>query len=137
MDTTPEQASASLVAVADSARAVAPRAGKVAKVVARGANLKQVAYRRLARAGGLGLLFAAIAGIIAAIVPTLLAPWQLVSIGTSLGMSLDYLGIMPSTYRRSLLSKWARHYDELAKAGLISEAQRQRQVDILLAKYGP
>lgn len=137
MDMTPEQASASLVAVADSARAVAPRVSKAAKAIGRGPNLKQVAYRRLARAGGWGLLIGAIAGIVAAKVPTLLAPWQLVSIGTSLGMSLDYLGIMPSTYRRNLLSKWANHYDELAKAGLISEAQRQRQVDILLAKFGP
>jgi len=44
---------------------------------------------------------------------------------------------MPSSYRRNLLSKWAKHYDELAKAGLISETQRQQQVDVLLAKYGP
>ena len=97
----------------------------------------QLAYRRVARAGGWGLFVGAIAGIVAATVPTLLAPWQLVTVGTSLGMSLDYLGLMPSSYRRRLLTKWANHYDELVRGGLISDAQRQRQVDVLLSKYGP
>jgi hypothetical protein len=110
---------------------------KAVKSVARRAIAKQTAYRRVARAGGWGLLVGALAGIVAACIPTLLAPWQLVSIGTSFGMALDYLGLMPSSYRRKLLTKWAKHYDELVRAGLISELQRQQQVDILLSKYGP
>lgn len=122
---------------AAGAVAMVPKASAAIKSVARGASVKQLAYRRLARAGGWGLLLGAVAGIVAAMVPTLLQPWQLVSVGTSLGMSLDYLGLMPSSYRRNLLTKWARHYDELSRAGLISEAQRQRQVDVLLSKYGP
>ena len=94
-------------------------------------------YRRLARAGGWALLIGAIAGIVAAAVPTQLPLWQLVSIGTSLGMALDYLGLMPSSYRRALLTKWAKHYDKLVKDGLITDEQRQRQVEVLLLKYGP
>lgn len=110
---------------------------KATKSVGRAATAKQLAYRRLARAGGWGLLIGALGGIVAATVPTLLTPLQLVGVGTSLGTSLDYLGLMPSSYRRTLLTKWAKHYDELVRAGLITEAQRQRQVEILLAKYGP
>lgn len=97
----------------------------------------QVAYHRIARAGGWGLLIGALAGIVAASVPTLLTPWQLVAIGTSLGTSLDYLGLMPSAYRRNLVTRWAKHYDELVRTGLISDAQRQRQIEALLLKHGP
>lgn len=137
MNTTPEHAPGGLVAVVDSVAAISPKGIKVVKAAARGTAVKQLAYRRLARAGGWGLFVGALAGVIAAAVPTLLTPWQLISIGTSLGMSLDYLGIMPSSYRRNLVSKWAKHYDDLVKAGLISDTQRQRQIDILLSKYGP
>ena len=83
------------------------------------------------------MLFGAIAGVVAAVVPTLLAPWQLVAIGTSLGTALDCLGLMPSAYRRKRVTRDAKHLDQLVKAGLISEAQRQRQIDALLSKYGP
>jgi hypothetical protein len=102
-----------------------------------GSAAKQVAYHRIARAGGWGLLVGALAGIVAACVPTLLTPWQLVAIGTSLGTSLDYLGLMPSRYRRNLVTKWAKHYDQLVRDDLISDAQRQRQIEVLLLKHGP
>jgi hypothetical protein len=101
------------------------------------ATIKQVAYHRIARAGGWGLLVGGLAGIIAACVHTLLTPWQLVAIGTSLGTSLDYLGLMPSAYRRNLVTKWAKHYDQLVKEGYISDEQRKRQIEVLLLKHGP
>jgi hypothetical protein len=109
---------------------------QAAKALSRRAT-KRLGYHRMARAGGWGLLGGAIAGIVAAAIPTLLAPWQLVALGTSFGMSLDYLGLMPSAYRRNLLTKWAKHYDQLVKDGLISDAQRQRHIEALLLKLGP
>ena len=135
MSTTLESASAVPAGIIEPRELT--KAPKAVKSIVRNATAKQLAYRRFARAGGWGLLAGALAGIVAATVPTLLSPWQLVSIGTSLGMSLDYLGLMPSSYRRNLLTKWAKHYDGLVQDGLISEAQRQRQVDVLLSKYGP
>jgi len=112
-------------------------AQSIMRTSTRAVATKQEAYRRIARAGGWGLFVGALAGVIAACVPTLLTPWQLVAIGTSLGTSLDYLGLMPSAYRRSLVAKWAKHYDQLVKDGLISDAQRKRQIEVLLLKHGP
>jgi hypothetical protein len=103
----------------------------------RGKGVKPLGHHRVARAAGWGLLVGAIAGVVAAVVPTLLRPWQLVAIGTSLGTALDYLGLMPSAYRRNLLTMWAKHYDQLVENGLISEAQRRQQIDTLLLKHGP
>jgi hypothetical protein len=114
-----------------------PKTPRGNKSVARRSAAKQLGYHRIARAGGWGLLVGAIAGVVAAAVPTLLTPWQLVAVGTSFGMSLDYLGLMPSAYRRKLLTKWAKHYNQLVEEGLISDAQRQRQIDALLLKLGP
>src|SRR5262249_16275697 len=135
MSTTPEQTAEGALVVEPGGRSVVPQARKSPKHLARGANMRHLAYRRIARAGGWGLFIGALAGIIAAVVPTPLAPWQLISVGTSLGMALEYLGVMPSAYRRNLLTKWAMHYDDHVKRGLITEAQRQQQVDILLSKY--
>lgn len=126
-------------AVTIESRDIVKAVNKTKQLVKRvpGSAAKQVAYHRIARAGGWGLLIGALAGIVAASVPTLLTPWQLVAVGTSLGTSLDYLGLMPSAYRRNLVTKWAKHYDELVRAGLISDAQRQRQIEALLLKHGP
>jgi hypothetical protein len=135
MTTTREKPPQSAVVTIDPQAIVKPP--PAAKPSARKATNKPLGSHRIARAGGWGLLVGAMAGIVAAAVPTLLTPWQLVAVGTSFGMSLDYLGLMPSAYRRNLLTKWAKHYNQLVEDGLISDAQRQRQIDALLLKLGP
>lgn len=106
-------------------------------LISRWAGVKLLGDHRVARAAGWGLLAGALAAVVAAVVPTRLEFWQLVAIGTSLGASLDSLGLMPSACRRKLVTTYAKHDNQLVENGLISEAQRRQQIDALLRNHGP